>query len=76
MARAELAYSVQLSLGKVNRTDARRRRPMFIEVKCRYFSMSMSTGGRLLPSQWNVARHRAICIYPPRAFEACGGNSK
>ena len=58
MARAELAYSVQLGLGSVNRTDARGRRLVFVEVKCRYFSMSINTGVRLLPSQWDAARRR------------------
>ena len=35
MARAERAYSVQLALGSVNRTDSRGRRPVLAEVKCR-----------------------------------------
>lgn len=57
MAQAELAYQVLLSLGRVNRIDARGRRPVFVEVKCRYFSTSINTGVRLLPSQYATTHH-------------------
>lgn len=58
MERAGTSYTVQLNLGTVGQTDARGRRPVLVLVKCRYFSTRINTGVRLLPSQWDAARHR------------------
>lgn len=76
MARAERAYSVQLGLGKVNRTNS----PLAATSVCRgqmpLLFYEYEYWGWLLPLQWDAPGIGAICNHPTRAFEACSGNSK